>query len=416
MSVSGELRSVRVTMDDTGTPMLEFQAASLRFTNLDGAVMDCTASAGDGRISMDLDAKGEFAFRDAMDPVSIGAFLTSEAYSLVEVNAAGTGMLIDPDGTFIPGKTASAGGTYYVSESYSAEDLSLELDFHGTVLGIVPGGMTVAALNGFTLDPSSFSGFTLVDGAVVLDESILRAHGGVLRAESNGDPYTLTLDGKAHDAAYGDTVRLSVSSHAMAVFDADGRSYGSIEDGMWTYVYGHHGDLTLTSVDGKDVIAIADGVRTVGSDAIRFTAPSSFGYLGFELSSGVIAEFSSEDLGPGSKASFCAIPGGYEGYRSFSIYCNGPATVCFPVQSEGTALFHIVKGQSVAVPAVYEQRDGGLYLVAYLDSYSLYYLNEDYHPDEKEDGGFPTYLVLAGVAVAAVAIAAAVLVLRKRSS
>ena len=309
------------------------------------------------------------------------------------------------------------GGTAYALDEYFGGDLHLYLDFTGVVLGFdARGFMTVKALTGYTLDPSTYEGFTVgSDGYVVIDPEILAEGEGILSAEGVGDLHTLTIDGVSKPVHYGAEIVIEKGSNFLGMFNENGDAIGDVDGTTWYFKYYYDGDMTLYSISTQAVTVTPDRVVKLSDEQFNFTVPlEEFGAIIFETADGMIVNYASEDLVPGDIVRTAIEKTTFNGKDAFMIHCDHSMIIEYPVSGTDVVLYHVIRGVPVPMNCMYYvDDDGQAYAIAELSSFSTFYF------DEKEGGKTTdTYFYLAAIAIALiVAVALCVpLYLRKRKA
>jgi hypothetical protein len=309
-------------------------------------------------------------------------------------------------------------GIVYVTDKYVNGDVELEISFDGALFGVMhnDGALKdvylIRPMPGYTLDPSSYDGFTAnpLDGIITIDEGA-----DVLSATSIGEKYTLTLDGAPFEVTYGEpfTHEYRGENPAMVLGPND-RAYGHIEAGRW-YLDEYHilGDATFTTVYGEEVQVKLNDVTEVTTKGFTFNVPDEeFDYIAINAPCGATIAYSAIDIA-GKDAVYGCI---YEvdkikGNKTYQIDSSAVSMVTIPVSTKDAKLFHMVGGEATQMDAiVYEGDDGKYYATAYLSGYSLYYVEEG-----SSNGGDNTMLYVAIAVIAVVVLVAVAFAVKKRN-
>jgi hypothetical protein len=411
-TVEGSIVNLRSDLEMN--PSLD--SLDLKYVMSDGSSMTNRLAVREGYAEQTVEVHGTVPYDMTRDPntmIGLAAYL-STIDKKTDITITGDGRLVF-DGYDDDNFDLKGGKAYLIDYFYEG---NLKVDLSGLygeyiVLNGSADDMGIEAKPGFTTVPSTYSGFSVVDGKVVLDESKISSSILELSSQPVGNKYVLTFDGTPMDVEYGKTIVRGVSSDTMWVADSDGAIYGSIADGSWEYEYDRLGDLSLKSVKGKEVKPESGRVVSSESDRFFFEPPGPGEVATIKTPSGLVFSISSDDLRSGDRFSVSVDKTEFMGNTAYDIEANCGASVLFPVSSEDAAVYHVVNGAPVEMIGNYlKDEDGRQYLDVELSSYSVYYVSEPTHADDGKSD--PPYVAIAIVFIVA-AIAGALLIIRKRN-
>ena len=162
--------------------------------------------------------------------------------------------------------------------------------------------------------------------------------------------------------------------------------------------------MTLTSVTTATVTATPDEVVKLTTDKFNFVVPDAeFDFITYELPSGMIVSFASEDLVSGEAVRAAVEETKYEGKDAFMIHSDHTMTIEYAVSGTDVTLYHVIRGVPVPMNCMYYvDENGQTYAVAELTSYSTYFFDEKGSNGGKDN----TYFYLAAIAIAIIVVAA----------
>ena len=407
LSVSGTLYDV--TNSRTGY-YNGFSSYDIEFKMLKGGVLKQNYKIENGKVISVNDVKGDIGMTE------IGQFMTSMGFEIypddmdsLDLTVKGDGRLIsyallDPDFVNLTGKL-------YIEAFIDMGDYTLNVEgLEGAMLSINDGiqKLTISADPGYTLDPSTFDGFTVVDGYVVLDKT--KIEDGVLHlsTQSIGNSYVLTVDGSKKDVRYGDFVELNVPLDVIWFVDQNGMVY-DCDEGTMFFMYSYLGDLSLTSVKAKSITVFDYGVVNSSSDNVVFDLPDDFNTVGVKLPNGLIAFFESDMYWGQNTIKVATEKIKYDGKDAYDITINGQSLMYFPA-TEKTKVFHIINGESVEMSGQYVIYDGQGYFVTGLSAYSTFVVSES----EPGSGSGINLLYVAIIILIIIVIIAVVLAAKRK--
>ena len=406
-SMQGTVEGIDMVFDRLYPASYEISSADIIFNGTTGyAVWQQTVDGNGNRVNCEVD--GTFLLDSIAEvpivynmvtPVILGG---QSHYSFT-----GEGMAVTGEADFSEFGGFEMGGTVYVTDEYSeGDELSLDLVFAGAALGFdARGFLTIKALTGYTLDPTTYEGFTVnSDGYVVVDPAIVEAGTGILFAAATGDVFNLTIDGVTKPVHYGAFITIEKDSNFLGMFNENGDSVGFVVGPDWCYYYDYLGDMTLTSVTTATVTATPDEVVKLTTDKFNFVVPEAeFDFITYELPSGMIVSFASEDLVSGEAVRAAVEETKYEGKDAFMIHSDHTMTIEYAVSGTDVTLYHVVRGVPVPMNCMYYlDENGQTYAVAELTSYSTYFFDEKGNNGGKDN----TYFYLAAIAIAIIVVAA----------
>lgn len=411
LAIDGMIADFRISLDGD----CAFSSHVLTYTLNDGSVLRDTMAVSGGKVAESIEISGRVPYNIANGYSTVTGNHTRAAVEglpiTLGVSGSGTLTMTSLDA----GIMTLTNGSVSVNGYIRTDDLLIMLNgFSGARIAVFgpDGGMKVEAEPGYTLDPSTYDGFAIIDGWVALDESKIVDGRIDLTAVSVPDRYRLTVDGDVVDAVYRSMVVREVPEDVMWFADADGNVYGSIQYGEWSFWYDVLGDLELKSVKGKEVVAEPGKTVKSPSDSFYFEIPSSGQSASIATPSGLI--FGIDPHMPASdRVAVSVSKTTFDGYRAYDITSDVRVHAMFPVSDDNARLYHIVNGNPVEMASVFVLReDGSMLLEADLSSYSVYFVTEE---PEKEKSGSNAFYIIAAVIVIVVAIVAVVMLKRSRS-
>ncbi|MBQ3685071.1 MAG: hypothetical protein II933_01475 [Candidatus Methanomethylophilaceae archaeon] len=406
-SMGGTVENVEMVFDGLYPQSYRISAADITFTGTNGYLVWKQTVDGngnhvncevDGTFLMDRVAEVPVVY-NMITPVILGG---QDHYSFT-----GEGMAVTGEADFSEFGGTEMAGTAYVNKKYTeGDELSLDLEFHGCALGFDDRGfLTIRAMAGFTLDPTTYDGFTVnSDGYVVIDPEIVEAGEGFLFASATGDMFNLTIDGVTTPVHYGAPINIPKDENFLGMFNENGDAVGDVILNNWCYDYYYLGDMTLTSVTTVTVTATPDEVVKLTTDKFNFVVPEAeFDFITYDLPSGMIVSFASEDLVSGEAVRAAVEETKYEGKDAFMIHSDHTMTIEYAVSGTDVTLYHVMRGIPVPMSCMYYvDENGQTYAVAELTSYSTYYFDEKGSDGSKDN----TYFYLAAIAIAIIVVAA----------
>jgi len=417
-SIDGTIKAIKVDMKEF-VPKFSIDSADLTFVGYNGATLKYTAEVDRGVTLNEtyVITDGIFDYGAMADFAIIDRLIDPDGIDLYQAEVKGEGgHLITSELEMEDNKYFT--GIVYVTDKYVNGDVELEISFDGALFGVMhnDGALKdvylIRPMPGYTLDPSSYDGFTAnpLDGIITIDEGA-----DVLSATSIGEKYTLTLDGAPFEVTYGEpfTHEYRGENPAMVLGPND-RAYGHIEAGRW-YLDEYHilGDATFTTVYGEEVQVKLNDVTEVTTKGFTFNVPDEeFDYIAINAPCGATIAYSAIDIA-GKDAVYGCI---YEvdkikGNKTYQIDSSAVSMVTIPVSTKDAKLFHMVGGEATQMDAiVYEGDDGKYYATAYLSGYSLYYVEEG-----SSNGGDNTMLYVAIAVIAVVVLVAVAFAVKKRN-
>ncbi|MBE6514172.1 MAG: hypothetical protein E7Z69_03660 [Thermoplasmata archaeon] len=406
-SMGGTVENVDMVFDGLYPQSYRISAADITFTGTNGYLVWKQTVDGNGNY-VNCEVDGTFLMDrveevpvvyNMITPVILGG---QDHYSFT-----GEGMAVTGEADFSEFGGTEMAGTAYVNKKYTeGDELSLDLVFHGCALGFdARGFLTIRAMAGFTLDPTTYDGFTVnSDGYVIIDPEIVEAGEGVLSASATGDVFNLTIDGVTKPVHYGAFINIPQDDNFLGMFNENGDAVGDVVLNDWCYYYYYLGDMTLTSATTVTVTATPDEVVKLTTDKFNFVVPETeFTYISYDLPSGMIVSFASEDLVSGETVRAAIEETKYEGKDAFMIHSDHDMSIEYPVSGTDVTLYHVMRGIPVPMSCMYYvDENGQTYAVAELTSYSTYYFDEKGSDGSKDN----TYFYLAAIAIAIIVVAA----------
>ncbi len=385
-----------------------YDKSSITYNMKDGSKLVDERQVTEGKIIQTLTATGDVFYEDIQNVVM--AFDYGEE---VDLTVKGDGRVIMND---LDLNTTTVKGTVYAYDSLDSPAKDITINFTGAYLAITDGDiskMTIVAAKGYTLDPTTYEGFSVKDGYVVLEDD-------TISAESIGDKLKVTLDGKESVYEFGSLITVEMDKDVILVKDGDGNVYGYVEYGSWFYEFKDYKDLVLTTVKGKNVDVKSGETVKSDSDGFYFTVASESDVYTVSVPSGLIFRIGS-DIVPiieGETITVNSEKTTYDGKEAFDITASGNTFVQFPVKNDSYVLYHVVNGVPVEMVGEYTTIDGQTYLGAELTSYSVYFLSEGESGSEDSSGssGMDMTLIIGIVVVLIVIIAVLFFVVKKRST
>jgi len=416
-SIDGTIKAVKVDLKEF-VPKFSIDSADLTFVGYNGATLKYTAEVDRGVTLnetyvitdgiFDYDAMADFAIIDRLiDPDGIDLYQ-------VEVKGEG-GHLITSELEIEDNKFFT--GIVYVTDRYVNGDVELSIDFEGALFGVMhnTGALKdvylIRPMPGYTLDPSSYDGFTVdATGIITIDEGAY-----VLSATSIGEKYTLTLDGEKHEVQYGKEFTHEFRGEpAVVVLGPNDRAYGEIKDGRWYFTYNILGDATFTAVYGQKVQVKLNDVTEATTDGFIFDVPDEeFDSIAIKAPCGATIAYSAIDIAGKDDVYGCIYEADkIKGNKTYQIDSSAVSMVTIPVSTKDAKLFHMVDGEATQMDAVvFEGDDGKYYAAAYLSGYSLYYVEEG----SSSNGGDNTMLYVAIAVIAVIVLVAVAFAVKKRN-
>ncbi|MBO6083703.1 MAG: hypothetical protein J6O90_01290, partial [Candidatus Methanomethylophilaceae archaeon] len=403
-----DLDTVEGTITDiSSTPDWEctFDSHDLTYTLRDGASVRDTVTVSGDAVSETLEVSGTVNYETVNGISSIFALMTANATAGRHIDLrTGGGHLVMS--SFDDSRYSVAEGDVYLDGVYWKGDLSVFVyTLNGAYLILHSNGdMGIEAKPGYTLDPSTYSGFSVDGGKVVFDETKITDGKLYLEAVCIGDTYRLTLDGSTSDVVYGSMVTLKVPPEVLWIVDSEEKVYGSIRDGEWEYIYSFLGDLELRSIRGEEVIVSPEDVPKASSNAFYFDLPENGEVVTVEAPSGLFFTVTDPGSFSGSRAMISHTETVYNGYRAYEIKANGHITVVFPVKDLDTVLYHVVNGVPVEMNTIPLGGQDQAFLMADLSSFSIYYLTEPAPPvppgpESQDDAPESLAVILAAIVI-----------------
>ena len=416
-SIDGSFKGVEISL--LGEPTIKVASADVVCTQYDGVTLKYTVEVN-GNIATDTYEvdEGTFYLDDLFQFKIMDMLMDYEGADSYLMKIIGDGKLVV---YYFDDEEMDYEGTFYVKNGYDRDNLDLALQFKGALLGVsFPVGatgpvFTIAAQDGFKLDATSFDGFTVDDrGIVTIDPSIVEAGYGTLIAEGVGEMFKLTLDGTEYEAQYGELFTHEYRGmNPIFVVGSDGKSAGFIVNGKWNYPYAVLGDASFTTIYGEQIVPKADDVVVINDNTFTFDVPEvEFSTISVKAGNGVVMSYSAIDIAGTQKVSACFTEvDKINGNKTFQVDSDAPVLVSIPVETKDAKLFHMVGGEPVLMDAIIVEDDGKYTAMAYLDSFSLYYI------EEGSSSGSSNVLLYAAVIVAIiVVIAVAVVFIKKKQT
>jgi len=418
-SIEGYISGIKlIPSNDSGIPKIEFSDAEVTFTEPDGAsdTITFTIDKTNKIVQMDCVTSGEGIAYSDYDSSMFFMMILGYAYYdytdryIISGDVPVVMPYVDFDRDIIEGRTAVING--YVNGG----DYYIDVDFVGAMLTI-DGGKTggpifgIQALPGYELDPSTYVGFSVDSSGNVTP--VFDMYGEAdLATQSKGLSYTLTIDGFAHTATYGELyTQTFTGGEPLWLVDADGETHGYVVAGVFYYTYDVVGDLSLTTVLGTKADTGAAG-SLVKVDADGFYVQPSDETFVVENKAGVrfVIAGSSED----NFQKFSATETKYDGKRAYDINGNTTARIMIPIDSIDAFVYHVVNDTMVpmATSIYYDSIGDHYYATFQANSYSLYVVDEYEHGGGS--GGSDLW-VYAVIAIAGIIVIAAIIVVYKKN-
>lgn len=393
-----DLKSVNGTISNLTVPLIgsiDYESSDLTFTMKNGDSINVKSEIRGDHIDVIYDVKGTIDYYDVTDDVYFFVLFNSDAPEPDRVTVIGDGKLVSDyyDGL----EMELVSGKLYITEGVCNSDYDVNLILNGVYLVIDNDleHMKLAAKDGYTLDPTSYSGFTIgLDGYIIFTE-----YPRFVIASGIGSEYTLTLNGTSQKVTMGQDLLIQVPKSTMWVADENGEIYGYALDGKWYYTYDVAGDLEVKSVSGVEVNAVPGETVKANAESAFFENVDDFEV---ELSNGLIvlpSDFMYEDY-----VMVFTEATNYNGKSAYNIESNTNVEMMFPVSDRGQTVYHVINDVPLEMAGEYVEIDGQLYLKTTLTSYSLYYVSEGPVIPGNNDNTMLMILTIVVIIVAVLAV------------